>query len=75
MNEYQQKRIDELSNQVQELMRIHQLVQSQIAIIQKEHQQTRNIMEKLATISNLEWIEEIGWVNKTKLLTLKKEPR
>lgn len=48
--------------------------------LQAEHgkslQQTRNALEKLAALDELEFIEELnGWVNKKKWEEFKKNPR
>ena len=56
----------------QALQNLKQMQDSQA----KQHQQTRNVLEKLAGLQDLEFIEELNdWVSKKKWTELKKNPR
>ena len=70
------KQIDTLSGLIQQFNQQFSALKN----IQIEHgkalQQTRNVVEKLAALDDLEFIEALNeWVSKKKWAELKKDPR
>lgn len=76
MNEYEQKRLDDLSSTVQELLRAYQISQAQLKRANEEIQENRDLLEKLAVCLDLEYSQDArDWANRGKLADLKKNPR